>query len=69
MIIICRTDKHGGSGHYWHAREISFEWRFAGESIMALLYICWKGQDESAHMCRPIKAFATLKFTWIKSLT
>ena len=29
-------------------------------------YIYKKDQEESAHMCRPINAFATLIYTWIK---
>ena len=60
MIIVCLTDEYGGYGHYRPAREISFEWRADNGP---LYYIYKKGQDESAHMCRPIIAFATLIYT------
>ena len=51
MIIICRTDEHGGYGHYRPAREISFEWRFAGGPIVARIIIFIRKAKTSLRIC------------------
>ena len=55
MIIICRTDEHGRKGHFQPAREISFEWRFAGEPIVARFIIFIRKAKTSLRICEDLK--------------
>ena len=50
MGIFCRTDKHGGSGHYRPVRGISFERHFASGLIVALFIIFIGKAKTSLHI-------------------
>ena len=60
MRIICHTDKHDGSGHYWPAREIIFERRFASRPIVALFIIFIGKAKTSLHIHMDIDKVADL---------
>ena len=51
MIIICCTEEHGGSDHYWPTREMLFEWCFAGGPIMAHFIIFTGNAKTSLRIC------------------